>query len=672
MNVVDNEVKPVVDETCISLEGKTAPDGEEVMRKIDRESRFRKNMQGFWKYSLIVVSCIFIAYHLITSRFGMPPAFQHRAIHLGFILTLVWMYYPAGQKSITTRPSYIDMGLIVLTVGLTIFTYFNIDALALRAGRAVSADYIYGAFYLLLVLEACRRVSGPGLLALAIIFLLYAYLGPYMPGVLSHRGYSVHRLIYQMYLTTQGIFGQPIGIAATYLVLFIVFSNLLGKSGLGSLFNDLAMAIGGGLTGGPAKVAVLASALVGMINGSSATNVATSGAFTIPLMKRVGYKPYFAGAVEAAASTGGQIMPPIMGTVAFIMAEFLGISYLTIAGAALIPAILYFAAVFFQIDLRARKIGLQGVCREDMPSVSKALKTYGHMIIPIFVLIYLLFEGYTPIYAAFYSCVFTWVLSLFRKETRMGVKELVDLSVTSARACVSLSVAMANAGFVVGVLSMTGIGIILADNIVALSHGSLLITLFLTMVVSIILGMGLPTSACYIIAASIAVPILREMGVVSFLPICSFLLCVSFHSDASGCLIRLRWGRHGGGGYMKSDGLPCDYPCRFYRSLLFCVCAGDPFGYRDFSKHRLGRYHRPHRDGTTRGRDGGVFPYAASTLAQEPFPGVRGDVDDAWNTLGFYRFRCYHAAAVFLALCFARKNRRYRIKPVIRNNATKT
>ncbi|MDD3689824.1 MAG: TRAP transporter permease [Synergistaceae bacterium] len=514
MNVVDNEVKPVVDETCISLEGKTAPDGEDVLRKVDREARFRKNMQGFWKNGLIILSCIFIAYHLITSRFGMPPAFQHRAIHLGFILTLVWMYYPAGQKSITTRPSYIDMGLIVLTIGLTIFTYFNIDALSLRAGRAVSTDYIYGAFYILLVLEACRRVSGPGLLALAIIFLLYAYLGPYIPGVLSHRGYSVHRLIYQMYLTTQGIFGQPIGIAATYLVLFIVFSNLLGKSGLGSLFNDLAMAIGGGLTGGPAKVAVLASALVGMINGSSATNVATSGAFTIPLMKRVGYKPYFAGAVEAAASTGGQIMPPIMGTGAFIMAEFLGISYLTIAGAALIPAILYFAAVFFQIDLRARKIGLQGVCREDMPSVSKALKTYGHMIIPIFVLIYLLFEGYTPIYAAFYSCVFTWVLSLFRKETRMGVKELVDLSVTSARACVSLSVAMANAGFVVGVLSMTGIGIILADNIVALSHGSLLITLFLTMVVSIILGMGLPTSACYIIAASIAVPILREMGVV--------------------------------------------------------------------------------------------------------------------------------------------------------------
>lgn len=505
--------KKIPEDSCIAVDEKEVIDGEEVLRKVDRESRFRNKMGGFWKTAVVLLSCIFIAYHLITSRFGMPPAFQHRAIHLGFILCLVWMYYPAKRKSIKSRPSYLDMGLIALTVALTIFTYFNIDSLALRAGRAVPTDFIFGGMYIILVLEACRRVSGPGLLILAVTFLLYAYLGPYIPGVLSHRGYSVHRLIYQMYLTTQGIFGLPIGIASTYLVLFIVFSNLLGKSGLGSLFNDLAMAIGGRMVGGPAKVAVFASALVGMINGSSATNVATSGAFTIPLMKRVGYKPYFAGAIEAAASTGGQIMPPIMGTGAFIMAEFLGISYLTIAAAALIPAILYFAAVYFQIDLRARKIGLKGLCREEMPSVKQALKSYGHMLIPIFILVFLLFEGFTPIYAAFYCCVFTWILSLLRKETRMGVKELVDLSVASARSCVSLSVAMANAGFVVGVLSMTGIGIVLADNIVALSHGSMLITLFLSMIVSIILGMGLPTSACYIIAASIAVPILKEMGI---------------------------------------------------------------------------------------------------------------------------------------------------------------
>lgn len=505
--------KTISEDTVIVVDKEDVVDGEEVLRKVDRESRYRNRMQGFWQKTVVVVSCILIAYHMITSRFGMPPSFQHRAIHLGFILCLVWMYYPARKGSSQSRPSAVDMILIGLTILLTVFTYYNIDALALRKGMAIQSDYYAGAVYIFLVLEACRRVSGKGLTILAIIFLIYAYFGPYFPGVLGHRGYSLERMIHQMYLTTQGIFGLPLGIAATYLILFIVFSNLLSKSGLGNLFNDLAMAIGGRLVGGPAKVAVFSSALVGMINGSSATNVATSGAFTIPLMKRIGYKPYFAGAIEAAASTGGQIMPPIMGTGAFIMAEFLGISYLTVAAAAIIPAVLYFGAVYFQIDLRARKIGLTGIAKEEMPSVPKALRAYGHMLVPIFVLIYLLYEGFTPLYAAFYCCVFTWALSFVKKETRMGPKALVELCVSSARATISLSVAMANAGFVIGVLSMTGIGLILADNIVALSHGSLLITLFLSMVVSIILGMGLPTSACYIIAASIAVPILAEMGV---------------------------------------------------------------------------------------------------------------------------------------------------------------
>jgi TRAP transporter 4TM/12TM fusion protein len=505
--------KKALDDLYAVSQDNEAIDGQEVLRKVDKESQYRDKMRGFWQKAVVVLSCILVAYHLITSRFGMPPSFQHRAIHLGFILCLVWIYYPARKGAIKSRPSAIDMFLIILTMGLTVFTYYNIDALALRKGMAITKDYYAGAIYIIMVLEACRRVSGKGLFLLAIIFLIYAYFGPYFPGVLAHRGYSVRRLIYQMYLTTQGIFGLPLGIAATYLILFIVFSNLLSKSGLGNLFNDLAMAVGGRLVGGPAKVAVFSSALVGMISGSSATNVATSGAFTIPLMKKIGYKPYFAGAIEAAASTGGQIMPPIMGTGAFIMAEFLGISYLKVAAAAVIPAILYFGAVFFQVDFRARKVGLRGVAKEDIPSLSKSIKSYGHMIVPIFVLIYLLAKGFTPIYAAFYCCVFTWLLSFVRKETRMGPKAVVDLCVSSARSAISLSVAMANAGFVIGVLSMTGIGLILADNIVALSRGSLLITLILSMVVCIILGMGLPTSACYIIAASIAVPILSKMGV---------------------------------------------------------------------------------------------------------------------------------------------------------------
>ncbi|MCL1940456.1 MAG: TRAP transporter permease [Synergistaceae bacterium] len=487
--------------------------GEEVLREVSIENRYRSDLLPSWKYAVFALSCAFVLYHVITSRYGMPPMFKHRAIHLGAILCLTWLYYPFCGKSPKDRPSYVDIVLIIASVVVSAYTVYNIDEFALRGGVAMTRDYVMGAVAILLVLEACRRVAGKGLLILAVIFLLYAYLGRYVPGVLSHRGYSLQRIIYQMYLTTEGIYGMPIGIASTYLVLFIVFSSMLEKSGLGTLFNDIAMALGGKYVGGPAKVAVIGSAFVGMISGSAATNVATSGAFTIPLMKKVGYKSYFAGAVEAAASTGGQIMPPVMGTGAFIMAEFLGIPYIKIAAAATIPAVLYFAAVFFQVDVRARKIGLRGLPKEDIPPVKKTLLSYGHMFVPIFVLVWLLIEEYTPLYAAFYSLVVSWGLSLIRSDTRLGPSKLIPIAVSSARSCISLSIAMANAGFIVAVLGMTGIGLILADNIVELSHGSLLVTLILCMIVSIILGMGLPTSACYIIAASIAIPILREMKV---------------------------------------------------------------------------------------------------------------------------------------------------------------
>ena len=386
----------------------------------------------------------------------------------------------------------------------------------MRGGVATMTEYVAGGILILLVLEACRRAVGPQLLILAIIFLLYAWLGKYIPGVFSHRGQKVNRIIYQMYLGSNGIFGLPIGVSSTYLIIFVILGAILEKSGLGKLFNDIALGLGGRLAGGPAKVAVVASALLGMISGSAATNVATTGAFTIPLMKKIGYKDHFAGAVEAAASTGGQIMPPIMGSAAFIMAEFLGMKYLNIAAAAVIPSLLYFAGVYFQIDLRARKTGLKGLAKDDLPDVWHTVRRYGQMIIPIFVLIFLMLEGRTPLFSAFYTVLATAILSWMRKETRIGFKEMKIIAVNSARGSLSIGVAMATAGFIIAVLSMTGIGIILSDNIVALSGGSLPVALLLVMVVSIILGMGLPTSACYVIAASISVPILTKMGVAPF------------------------------------------------------------------------------------------------------------------------------------------------------------
>jgi TRAP transporter 4TM/12TM fusion protein len=496
--------------------GPSVVDAEKIIEQKEVESRWRKGLSSFWKIVIAIISVVFISYHLYTSRFGMPETIKHRAIYLGFVLVLVFLYFPASRKSPKAHPSVLDLILAVASVAATVYTLWSRDAFLIRAGVAVPHNIIVGGFYLLLVLEACRRAVGNQLLILVLIFLAYAYLGRYIPGILSHRGYTLERIIYQMYLTSQGVFGMPTGVASTYLVIFVVLGAMLDKSGLAKLFNDVAMSVGGRFTGGPAKVSVIASALLGMIQGSAATNVATTGAFTIPLMKKVGYKPYFAGAVEAAASTGGQFMPPIMGSVAFIMAEFLGVPYLSIAAAAMIPAVLYFAGVFFQIDLRARKLGLKGLDKSEMPDTKHTVLRYGHMILPIGVLLYLLFEGRTPLYSAFFAVVTTAILSWVRKETRIGLPELKAVAVNSARSSLSIGIAMANAGFVVAVLSMTGIGMILADNIVALSGGRLWIALILSMVVSIILGMGLPTSACYVIAASITVPILTKMGVPAF------------------------------------------------------------------------------------------------------------------------------------------------------------
>lgn len=498
---------------------KVNPDGtmdaDEVLREKDKESAFRK-LDGFWLTLTTIISIVFISYHMITARFGTPIVMQHRAIHVGFILALIWIYYPATKGSIKHRPSLLDMGLVVVTVATSVYTVMNVVPYAARSGVVLPTDILFGAITCLLVLEATRRVVGKGLVLLSVVFILYAAFGNMIPGLFGHRGYSFNRIIQQMYLTGQGIFGQPIGVSASYLVVFIVLGAMLEVSGLGKLFNDLALAVGGRAVGGPAKVSVIASALCGTISGSAATNVATTGAFTIPLMKRVGYKPFFAGAVEAAASTGGQIMPPIMGTVAFIMAEYLGVSYGSIALAAIIPAMLYFSGVFFQIDLRARKVGLRGLTKDEMPDVKATVLRYGHTIIPMFVLIYFLMKGYTPVYAAFYACILSWLLSFVRKETRIGPKQLKEMCVKAARNTLSVGIAMACAGFIVAVLSMTGIGVILADNIVLISRGVLFIALILTMVVSIILGMGLPTSACYIIAATISVPILTQMGVAPF------------------------------------------------------------------------------------------------------------------------------------------------------------
>ena len=369
-----------------------------------------------------------------------------------------------------------------------------------------------------------RRSIGPELPIVAIIFLLYAYFGPKLPGLLGHRGYDLRRIIYHTYLTTEGIFGTPLSVSSTYVFLFILFGAFLDKTGVGKFFIDMAFSLTGHMRGGPAKTAVVASCLMGSISGSSVANTVTTGAFTIPLMKRVGYKPHFAGAVEAAASTGGQIMPPVMGAAAFIMAEFTGISYLEIIISAAIPAILYYLAVGTMVHLEACKLGLRGVSRAELPHTRDVLvKIY--LLLPVVFIIYFLVKGFTPFKAAYWGIIGTVLIGivdvivnyLLRHEGQINVRQyivnMIDALADGARGSVSVAMACATAGIVVGVVTLTGLGLKVATLIIALAGGNLLLTLFFTMIASIILGMGLPTTAKYIVLATMAAPALTDLGV---------------------------------------------------------------------------------------------------------------------------------------------------------------
>lgn len=389
--------------------------------------------------------------------------------------------------------------------------FFN--DIARRGAEPIGYEIWLGVAAILLVLEAGRRVAGNVLPVLSIIFLLYCSYGRYAPGMFQIRGYSLNRIIQHMYLTPEGIFGVALGVSATFVIVFIIFGAFLSKSGGARFFNDLALALAGSSPGGPAKVAVVASGLLGTINGSSVANVATTGTFTIPLMKRVGYNPEYAGAVEACASTGGQIMPPIMGAGAFIMSEFLGISYLSIAFAGIIPALLYYCAIFANVHIRARKKKLSGLDKSELPQWQLVMKSDGHLLIPVFVIIATLLMRYTPLRAGFLGVVSVVVVSFLRPHTRMNVKDIFDALVEGARGGLGVALACALVGFIVGTSSLTSLGLNLSNNIIDISGGYLLPTLIMSMVACLILGMGLPTTANYIVCSTIIAPALIGMNV---------------------------------------------------------------------------------------------------------------------------------------------------------------
>ncbi|MBN1332861.1 MAG: TRAP transporter permease [Synergistales bacterium] len=497
---------------------------QELVEQYDVESRYRRlsGWQGrIVSFLLIGMSC----FHMYTAGVGLLPTSIHRAVHLTFAITAVFLLYPSHLDSSKKSAPWYDWLLAILAgIGVGYIAIF-FNAIAGRGARVQPYETWLGIMTIILVLEAGRRVVGKVLPSLGILFLLYCYFGRYMPEMFMHRGYSVNRIIQHMYLTQEGIFGVALGVSSTFVFMFILFGAFLGKSGGARFFNELALAVAGHSPGGPAKVAIVASGMLGTINGSSVANVATTGAFTIPLMKKVGYKPEFAGAVEACASTGGQFMPPIMGAGAFIMSEFLGISYLRIAAAAIIPAILYYFALFIAVHIRARDKDLEGLPREELPRVKEVMMKDGHLLIPLIVIVTLLLRKYTPLSAAFWGILSVLAVSQFKTHTRMGIRAILEALEEGARSALGVALACALVGFVVGTSSLTALGLTISNNIIDIAGGRLLPTLVMAMIACLVLGMGLPTTANYIVTSTMIAPALIKMHV---LPLAAHLFVFYF------------------------------------------------------------------------------------------------------------------------------------------------
>jgi len=489
-----------------------------------------RRLTGFWKRLTSVTLSIMAILLLYFNSYAVISGIRVRSFFLAFIIFHVFLLIPATEQSPKDKPSPLD--IILSSVGTAVFIYpfFNYAQWSAMGGHATTFHYILAALAILILFEATRRTLGWSLCILAAFFLAYAYFGPYLPGILAFKGFRVTRILYMMYLVPTGIFGIVLGIAATFVYTFILFGSFLQVSGGDKFFTDLSLVIAGSSAGGPAKVAVIGSGLMGTISGSAVANVVTTGSITIPLMKSVGYSPSFAAAVEAVASTGGSYMPPIMASAGFLIAEFLGIPYLYVMSAAITPALIYYLSIFIVVHLEAKKLGLHGLPSSQLPSVKQVMISKGHLIIPILVIIYFLVTGWTPLFAGVWGLVSIIIVSQFRKETRLKIRDIFIALQKGSIATISVGIPCAIVGTVVGIATMSGLGSAIAYAISALSEGKEFLTVILLGLVTIFLGMGLPTAAAYIVAYIVIVPVLIEFG---FIPIAAHFF-VLYYAVVSG------------------------------------------------------------------------------------------------------------------------------------------
>lgn len=485
---------------------------DEILEKYDRESTYRKNL-GKWSSVVFFLAIALTLFHLFTGYRGAFEARIQGPIHLGTALGLIFLLYPIKkgmQRKQVGVPWYdVILAFIALGVGYyNVIFYQELVSEKIVFGYS-NVDYLVATLGVLLVLEAARRCVGLPVVFVAGAAILYALFGNYIPTkMFAHRGFDWGTLATDLYLTTKGIYSTPIQVSSTFIFLFLLFGVMLVRTGVGQFFNDLAFALTGRFTGGQAKAAVVASGLQGMVSGSSVANTVGSGSFTIPMMKKAGYKPEFAAATEASASTGGQIMPPIMGAAAFIMATYTETPYSHIMLVAIIPAVLYFLGVFFGVHFESKRIGIVGFSKDALPRVGQLMIERGYLILPLIVIFYTLLTGKTPMRAALIAILVSYVVSLVRKENRMSFGGIFRAFEEGARTALPVIAACAAAGVIVGVVVQTGLGGRIANGIITLGGGSLILTLVFTMIACLILGMGLPTTANYIVTATMAAPAL--------------------------------------------------------------------------------------------------------------------------------------------------------------------
>ena len=503
---------------------------QQLMEDRDAESRTRV-FEGTLNKVFTVVLVIWAIFQVWANTFGTLGAVKLRTAHIMFLLPLALMLYPTYKKERRRRRMIPAWDVLLIAAAIASFGYilWRYDALA-KTGRLNDTDVLVGVVCLLIVFEAARRASG-NLAIIALIFLSYfAVWGRYVPGMFGTSAFTLKRVIKALVWDTNGILGTGAGVSATYIFVFVLFGSFLKHSGFSQLINDVALTLVGRSPGGPAKVAVIASALMGMINGSAIANVATTGTITIPLMKKTGYKKDFAAAVEAVASTGGQFTPPIMGAVGFVMAEFMAVSYMKVMLAAAIPAFLYYLALIYSVHLEARRLGLSGLSPENIPKAGKVLRERGHLLIPLIVLLALMFMGYTPLFAAIAAIFVTIPVSWLRRETRMNLSTILKATVEGSRSAIGVGVSCIIIGVIIGSVNMTSLGLNFGNLILkVVGEGQLFLGGLMVMVMSTILGMGVPGVAAYVIVYVVAVPVLRATGATEMAAnmLCLIYACLS-------------------------------------------------------------------------------------------------------------------------------------------------